>query len=384
MTGGLGLARLHFQDWRTDMTDKPNRIDDRYATSEKYTTLRGIYKDAQRRLSEIDWNYLSCGTGDEVTLRENTAVFDEIRFEVPLFAGIGNPDTRTKVLGFDLSFPAFIAPFGGGEAVFHPEGHLAIGRAAASVGIQQMVPVAAAHSLEDVAKASPVASVFQMTFVGDEGAVLDMMERAKAAGYKYICATYSPIRQWRERMMEDRFSIRGETGPPNFGPGKSDPAALTELLDFTQPRWTWAQAANVIKRAPLPCIVKGVSSVRDAKASLDAGAIGLYVSNYGGRTIDRTPPALETLPAIREAVGKDVPIVFDSGIRRGSDIAAAVALGADAVALGRIVAYGLAADGEYGVRRTLELLQREFWTTLGHLGCSTVAELSGDVIAPKR
>ncbi|MCO5734178.1 alpha-hydroxy acid oxidase [Rhizobium sp. SSA_523] len=358
----------------------PQRIDDRYATAEKYTTLRGIYHDARRRLSDIDWNYLSCGTGDEVTLRENTAAFDKLRFEVPLFAGISHPDTRTRVLGFDLSFPAFIAPFGGGEAVFHPEGHLAIGRAAAAVGIQQMVPVAASHSLEEIAAASTVASIFQMTFVGDEEHVLDMIGRAKDAGYKYICVTYSPIRQWRERMMEDRFSLRNEAGPSNFGPGKSDPAPLQELLTFTEPRWTWAQAARVIGRSPLPCIVKGVSSVRDAKASLDAGAVGLYVSNYGGRTIDRTPTALETLPAIRKAVGGAVPIILDSGIRRGSDIAAAIALGADAVALGRLIAYGMAADGEYGVRRTLELLQREFWTTLGHLGCSSVSELTEDVL----
>jgi 4-hydroxymandelate oxidase len=362
------------------MSENPNRIDDRYATPEKYTTLRGIHHDAKRRLSEIDWNYLSCGTGDEVTLKENTAVFDKVRFEVPLFAGVSNPDTRTRVLGFDLSFPAFIAPFGGGEAVFHPEGHLAIGRAAAAAGIQQMVPVAASHSLEDIAKASPVASIFQMTFVGDEDGALAMIERAKAAGYKYICVTYSPIRQWRERMMEDRFTLRNESGPSNFGLGKSDPAALQELLDFTRPRWTWAQAASVISRSPLPCIVKGVASVRDAEAAMDAGAIGLYVSNYGGRTIDRTPTSLETLPAIRKAIGETVPIVLDSGIRRGSDIAVALALGADAVALGRLIAYGMAADGEQGVRRTLELLQREFWTTLGHLGCSSVQELSPDVI----
>jgi len=363
------------------MKTDPDRIDDRYATNEKYTTLRGIYNDAKRRLSDIDWNYLSCGTGDEVTLKENTSVFDRIRFEVPLFAGISNPDTRTDVLGFDLSFPAFIAPFGGGEAVFHPEGHLAIGRAAATVGIQQMVPVAASHSLEAVAKASPVASIFQLTFVGDETHVLELIERAQSAGYKYICVTYSPIRQWRERMMEDRFSQRNESGPSNFGPGKSDPAALTELLEFTVPRWNWAKAADVIKRSPLPCIIKGVSSARDALSAIDAGAVGLYVSNYGGRTIDRTPTALETLPAIRKAVGKDVPIVLDSGIRRGSDIAAAIALGADAVALGRLIAYGMAADGEYGVLRTLELLRSEFWTTLGHLGCSSVGELQPDILS---
>lgn len=362
------------------MDKQARRIDDRYATDEKYTTLRGIHREAQRRLSEIDWNYLWCGTGDEVTLRDNTAAFDRHRFVAPLFAGVSNPDTATRVLGLDLSFPAFIAPFGGGEAVFHPQGHLAIGRAAEAAGIQQMVPAAAAHSLEEVAAASSVASVFQMTFVGDEGLVVAMMERAKEAGYKYICVTYSPIRQWRERMMEDRFAIRGDNGPANFGPGKSDPAALAELLDFTQPRWNWQQAARVISRAPLPCIIKGVNSARDAKSALDAGAAGLYVSNYGGRTVDREPAALDMLPEVREAAGPDMPIIFDSGIRRGSDIATALALGADAVALGRLIALGLAADGEYGVRRTLELLKREFWTTLGHLGCSSVDELNSDVL----
>ncbi|MBM6595141.1 alpha-hydroxy acid oxidase [Microvirga pudoricolor] len=361
------------------MVEMRQRIDDRYVTAEKYTTLRGIHQDARKNLSDAQWNYLWCGTGDEVTLRDNTAAFDRYLFETPLFAGISNPDTSTSVLGFDLSFPAFIAPFGG-EAAFHPEGHLAIGRAAQSVGIRQMVPVAASYSLEDIAAASAAAAIFQMTFVGDEGAVLAMMERAKDAGYRYICVTYSPIRQWRERMMEDRFSIRGEKGPANFGPGRSDPSSLTELLDFTQPRWNWAQAARAIARAPLPCIVKGVTNARDAQAALDAGAAALYVSNYGGRTVDRTPAALDVLPAVRAAAGPEVPIIFDSGIRRGSDIATAIALGADAVALGRLIALGLAADGEAGVRRTLELLQREFWTTLGHLGCSSVGELTGDVL----
>ncbi|MGO4526016.1 alpha-hydroxy acid oxidase [Microvirga sp. 2MCAF35] len=358
---------------------KTRRIDDRYSTNEKYTTLRGIHRDAQRHLSEVEWNYLWCGTGDEVTLKDNTAAFGRYRFITPLFAGIDNPDTRTNILGLELSFPAFIAPFGG-EAAFHPDGHLAIGRAAEAAGIQQMVPVAASFPLEDIAAASSVASIFQMTFVGDEDAAVALMERAKAAGYKYICVTYSPIRQWRERMMEDRFSIRGEGGPANFGPGRSDPAALVELLEFTKPRWTWQQAARVIARAPLPCILKGVTSVRDAHAALDAGAVGLYVSNYGGRTVDRTPATLDVLPSIRKSVGRDVPIIFDSGIRRGSDIVTALALGADAVALGRLIALGLAADGEYGVRRTLELLQREFWTTLGHLGCSRVQELSEAVL----
>jgi len=350
-------------------------IDDRFASAERFTTLRGIRNAAKKQLSPSAWNYLWTGTGDERTADENTAAFDRRRYNTPLFAGIGNPETGTSVLGYDLSFPAFIAPFGG-EATFHPDGHLAVGRAAEAAGIKQMVPVAASYSLEDVAAASKAAAVFQLTFVGDEDHVVDMMHRAAAAGYEYICVTYSPIRQWRERLMEDRFSPRTSLSESNFGPGRSDPAPLHELLEFTQPRWNWKQAQHAIARSPLPCIIKGVQSAEDARASLDAGAAGLYVSNYGGRTIDRTAATIDILPEIRAVAGREVPIILDSGIRRGSDIATAVALGANAVALGRIVALGLAADGEAGVRRTLDLLQQELWTTLGHLGVSSIEELS--------
>lgn len=356
------------------------RILDRYATAEKFVTLRGIETEARRRLSDVAWNYLWCGTGDEVTLRDNTAAFDRHGFRTPLFAGVAPPDTRTRVLGCELSFPAFVAPFGGGEAVFHPEGHLALGRAAEAAGIAQMVPVAAAHSLEEVARASRAARVFQITFVGEEEGVLHLIARAKAAGYSHICATYSPILQWRERMMEDRFTVRGEAGPSNFGPGLSDPAALAEQLDFTRPRWGWEAAARVIAASPLPVIVKGVTDARDAARSLEAGAAGLYVSNYGGRSIDRMPAALDGLAEVRREAGPDVPVIFDSGIRRGSDIATVLALGADAVALGRTLGLGLAADGEAGARRVLEILRREFWTTLGHLGCASVAELTPEML----
>jgi isopentenyl diphosphate isomerase/L-lactate dehydrogenase-like FMN-dependent dehydrogenase len=360
-------------------TSNDVRRDDRYATGEKFASLRGIKAAARANLSRINWNYLQCGTGDEVTARSNVEAFDRYLFNTPLFSGISNPDTSTKVLGYDLSFPAFTAPFGGGETLFHPEGMMAVGRAAHAAGIRQMVPVAAGHSLETVRAVSPAAVVFQMTFCGQQSAVIDMMHRAKEAGYEYICVTFSPIRQWRERMMEDRFSLPASETPSNFGPGKSDAAMLQELLDFSQPRWDWEAAAKVISQSPLPCIVKGIGSRADAKAALKAGAHALYVSNYGGRTIDRTPAAIDTLAEVRLEAGSDVPIIFDSGIRRGSDIATAIALGADAVALGRAAALGLAADGEAGVRRVLELLRDEFWTTLGHLGCSTVSDLSPNV-----
>ena len=355
------------------MTSK--RIDNRYSTGERFTTNKGIQAEARRQLSEVAWNYLNCGTGDEVTLRANIADFDLLKFRTPLFAGISNPDTSTTFLGHKLSFPALIAPFGGGEQLLHPQGHCATGRAAAAVGIRQIVPVAAAHSLENIAETSGVAQIFQLTFVGKVESVLAMIERAKAAGYEQIVATYSPIRQWRERMMEDRFVIRTSDEDSNFGPGKSDPDMLREQIAFEAPRWGWAEAEEVIRQSPLPIFIKGIMEAEEATRALEAGAAGLYVSNYGGRSIDRMPSAISALPKVRAAVGKDTPIIFDSGIRRGSDIAAAIALGANVVALGRAVGYGLAADGEAGAQRVLELLKAEFWTTLGHLGCSRVDQL---------
>jgi isopentenyl diphosphate isomerase/L-lactate dehydrogenase-like FMN-dependent dehydrogenase len=352
--------------------------DDHFASAAKFASMRSLREAARHRLSDHVWNYLNCGTGDEVTMRANVEAFDRYTFDVPLFSGVARPDASTRFMGHDLSFPAFTAPFGGGESLFHPEGMKAVGRAAVSAGIKQMVPVAAFHSLEEVIAASPAAVMFQMTFSGEEDAVLDMIHRARAAGYSQIVASFSPTRQWRERMMEERFAPPG--GRSNFGPGKSDMAMIDELFTFHRPRWNWEQAGRVMRASPLPCLVKGIDSARQARQALDAGAAGLYVSNYGGRTIDRQPAAITTLAEVRAEAGPDVPIVFDSGIRRGSDIAIALALGADAVALGRVAAFGLAADGEAGVLRVLELLKDEFWTTMGHLGCATVAELSPAVL----
>ncbi|MCQ9368744.1 alpha-hydroxy-acid oxidizing protein [Brevibacterium sp. 91QC2O2] len=350
-------------------------LDDKFASTRKYTTISGIMKAARHQMSESIWDYLWTGTSGETTTDRNSQKFDELLWEVPLFAGLTKPKTETNVLGLDLSFPLFTAPFGQ-EAVFHPDGHKAVGRAAQSAGVKQMVPVAASFTLEQIAEASDAAAMFQMSFVGKEEHCLQMIERAKAAGYKYIIATYSPIRQWRERLLENRFVSRFSSGHDNFDPSLSNPAPLEELINFTESRWDWARVKAFIPQSPLPIVIKGISSAADATAAIDAGAVGLYVSNYGGRTVDRTLSSIETLPEIRKAAGPDMPIIIDSGIRRGGDIAAALALGANAVAIGRLTGLGLAADGEEGVEAVLDILREEFWMTMGHLGCSTVTELT--------
>jgi len=351
----------------------------RYESRERFRTLRGIYAAAERNLSSLDWDYLWCGVGDELTVASNTEAFSQWLFRERLFAGIARPDTTVSFFGRQMAAPVLVAPFGN-DAVFHPDGHLAVGRAAEAVGVLQMVPVAASYSLEDVARSSAAAIGYQMTMVGDEGAALEMIDRAKQAGYQFICASDSPTRQWRERLIESEYVPLRSHQDINFGPGKSDPSSLAELYAFTKPRWTWEQLARLIGRSSLPVIVKGVQNAADALRAVEAGASGLYVSNYGGRELDRTAPALAALPKVRAAVGAEVPIIFDSGIRRGSDIAVAIALGADVVAVGRLAALGLAAGGEDGVRRVLELLKEELWATMGRLGCTGVSQLTRDVV----
>lgn len=355
-------------------------INERFSSAERFRTLRGVRRAAERSLGPEQWNFLHSGTGDETTLARNTRAFDEVLWNTPLFAGVSSPSTGSRLFGHELSLPLLVAPFGG-DAEFHPQGHLAAGRAAQVTGILQMVPVASSYTLEEVAAASACPKFFQMTLVGDISSCVELADRARQAGYERIVATYSPLRQWRERLMEDAFAPKvsmqrnfTEAGSP------AQRATLKELVNFTTPRWTWREVKSFVQECDLPVMVKGVQSPGDAESALTAGMDSLYVSNYGGRTVDRTRATIEVLPEVRAAVGPEVPIVLDSGIRRGSDIAAALALGADAVAAGRLIALGLAAGGQEGVVRTVQLLQDELWTTLGHLGCSSVGELSPDVV----
>lgn len=344
---------------------------------EEFAALADIYDRARSNLSDADWAYLETGTGDEVTLRANVEAFSGRRFRQPLFSGVSRPKTDVRFIDIDLAFPVITAPFAY-ERTFHPDGHLAVGRAAQQAGIAQIVPIEASYSLQDVAAASSAALIFQILTVGEPRLVIEISERAKAAGYRYLCASFTPIRAWRERM----FRAGWRSPEDRATSGVADPVELLmrqELADFSQPRWSWSTAKAVFADCALPWICKGVQSEADAHAALEAQACALYVSNFGGRNLDRVPPTLDVLPSIRRSVGPDVPILLDSGVRRGSDIATALALGATAVAAGRLIARGLAAAGEAGVGRTLELLREEFWTTLGHLGVSSPAELSPEV-----
>jgi 4-hydroxymandelate oxidase len=346
-----------------------------YGGRDRFATIREVLAHARETAPPDVWNYIEGGTSAEDGLTANRTAFARWNFRPRMLAGISRPDFSSSLLGIRLSMPVFISPFGN-DGFIHPDGHLAVAEAVAATGITNIAPEGATYSLEDIAsRCSGQQGMAQMTLVGPDSHVLGLAERAAAAGYRAICFTDAPVRAWRERLREARLDLMGQYGMANYGPGKADVAVLRELVEFTEPRWDWTRLERLAKSCPLPWVFKGVLTAEDARRALDAGAAGIYVSNYGGRELDGLPASLDQLPEVVEAVAGRVPVLFDSGIRRGTDAVKALALGASAVGIGRLAAFGLAADGASGVRRICELLMAEMETVIGRLGCDSVAQL---------
>lgn len=354
-----------------------------YADREsRFATIREILACAQATVSADVWNYIEGGTSGEESLRINREAFARWGFRPKMMAGISRPDLAANFLGMPMSMPVFISPFGN-DGFIRPEGHLAVADAVAETGITNIVPEGASHSLEDIAAcAGGRQGMVQMTLVGPDSHVLGLVERAAAAGYRAVCFTDAPVRAWRERLREARLDLMEQYGMANYGPGKADVDVLRELVAFTEPRWDWDRLTNLARRCPLPWFLKGVLTPEDARLALEAGASGIYVSNYGGRELDGLPATLDQLPAIVDEVAGRVPVILDSGVRRGTDVVKALALGATAVGVGRLAAFGLAADGADGVRRVCQLLSAEMETVIGRLGCDRVSQLGRACVLP--
>ncbi len=351
--------------------------------SPQFAVIGEIVEEARRNLAPHVWNYLEGGAGEEVTLAENRAAFHRWQFRPRVMTGISPPDTRTEFLGIPLSMPVLTAPFGA-DRLFHPEGHLAIARANARFGIASIVPAASSFPLEEVAQAAPnAAKIFQIHPFGSEDGFAQLLARAEASGYEAICLTVDvPPRGWRERIMRDRFRPEWEVDVMTGNYMTGDRDLLGQLEQITEPLWTWEQAAELCNRSSLPFIVKGILTAEDARAAIDVGARALVVSNHGGRQLDSAPATLDQLAEVANEVDGEISLVLDSGIRTGADILKAMALGAHAVLIGRLAAFGVAADGENGVYRILELLHAELVTTMALVGRETVADVDRSLLQP--
>ncbi|WP_327140456.1 alpha-hydroxy acid oxidase [Nocardia sp. NBC_01327] len=352
------------------------QLDSFYPTQVTFGTHDEIHRAAAAALDSDVLDFVEGGAGKEITLRANLAAFGRWRILPEPMSGVATPSTRTELLGMSLETPVITAPFGG-DALFHPDGHLAVARAAQHRGALSIVPEAGSFSYEEVHAVAPrAARIAQLHPFAHAAAVAD---RVRRAGFEALCVTVDcPVGGFRTRNMGNRFDpdqrlFAGNLTGENGAPGVAE--VFGQLLKQGGSVWNWDQLTDAAADFGLPWIAKGILTPAAAERALAAGASALVVSNHGGRQLDPAPASLDMLPGIRAAVGTELPILLDSGIRTGSDVYLALALGADAVIIGRSAIYGLAAAGEAGVDRVLELLTEELRTLMILSGAATIGDI---------
>jgi lactate 2-monooxygenase len=349
---------------------------------------------AQEVLEPGPFGYIAGGAGNESTLRANLEAFERRRLRPRMLSGNHGRDASVDVLGTPSPVPFFLAPIGV-LSIAHPDGELAAARAAAALRIPFTLSSAASHSIEEIAEAMGDAPRwFQLYWVKDREICASFVNRAEAAGYAAIVVTLDTLTLgWRPRDLRNAYLpfLSGQGCAQFF----SDPvfcsrleqtpaddplaAAATMLSTFPNLHLTWNDLAWLREQTALPLLVKGVLRAEDAQRAVTAGIDGIVVSNHGGRQVDGAVASLDALVEVRETV--DVPVLVDGGIRGGADVIKGLALGADAVLLGRPYAYGLAVGGEDGVRAVLEQFAAETDLTLALDGAHRVAELDSTWIA---
>ena len=346
-----------------------------------FRALQEIHDAALRALPAEVAGYLESGAGTEQTLRANREAFARWVIKPRPMSGVTAPDMSTEVLGIPLATPVLTAPFGG-DGLFAPDGHLAVARANAACGTASIVPEVGTFSYAEVAAAAPAAARIGQLHPYDS--FDSVAKRIHAAGYSALCVTVDcaamgfRVRSRMNRFRPDRAVWGGNVvhdGTPNISETYGN-----RIIQG----WTWDQLAEAAARQDLPWIAKGILTREAAEAALGAGASAILVSNHGGRQVDPAAASLDALPEIAETVAGRVPILLDSGVRTGADVFLALALGADAVVIGRLAAYGLAAAGEHGVRRTIELLTEELRTLMILSGTPDIPSLSRATVAPRQ
>jgi lactate 2-monooxygenase len=342
------------------------------------------------------FDYIAGGAGSESTMRANLAAFEHRRLRPRMLTGNRERDLSVDVLGTRSPAPFLLAPIGV-LSIAHPDGELAVARACASTGVPFVLSGAASHSLEEVAEAAGGSPRwFQLYWVNDREVALSIARRAEAAGYDALVVTVDTlVLGWRDRDLQRAYLpfLTGEGCAQFFSdpvfrsrldkPPEEDvlSAAVAMLATFPNLGLTWEDLAWLRSETELPLLVKGVLTGEDALLARDCGVDGIVVSNHGGRQVDGAVAALDALVEVREALGPGVTVLMDSGIRRGSDVLKALALGADAVLLGRPYAYGLAVGGQEGVEAVIRQLLAETDITLALVGGRRARDLDGSWIA---
>jgi len=368
--------------------------------------IEDLRRAAKRRLPRVVFDYIDGGAEDEWTLRANSRAFEAVTLRPRCAVAVPSCDLRTVVLGASLPMPLILAPVGSSRLI-HPRGEEAAAHAAGAAGIPYVLSTFSGCLLEDVAAASSAPLWYQLYLAGGRDCALPALDRAKAAGFSALVVTIdTAVAGMRERdfrngvkellggkmrsmlpfvsqlLVKPRwlagfFADGGLMKFPNIVvPGKGPMLYADVTAALEQSVVTWEDLEWIREAWTGPIVIKGIHTAEDARRAVDEGADALVVSNHGGRQLDRVAPSLQMLPEVVAAIGDRIEVLFDGGIRRGSDIIKALCLGARAVLVGRAYAYGLGAAGEAGVARAIEILRADLVRTLKLLGCASVGELA--------
>jgi len=381
--------------------------------SPRVVNIKDLRRLARRRLPDAVFDYLDGAADDEVTLRDSERAFREVIFKPRFAVATPSCDLSVTVLGHRLDVPFMLGPIGYSR-LMHPRGELAASAAAGRHGTAYILSTLSGHRLEDVKAQSPGPTFFQLYLAGGRGAAEDGIARAKAAGYKALFVTIdTPVGGNREKDARNGMKALMGTNPfakipylpnilahprwlagfiadgmirpfPNVVIPGSGPLAAIDVasaLESAQVSWTDLKWIREVWDGPI--VIKGVMTADDAKRSVDAGAAGIVVSTHAGRQLDGVAGSLRVLPGILEAVGTQTDVIFDGGIRRGSDVVKAIGLGAKAVLLGRGYAYGMAAAGDAGIERAIEIFQADIIRTLKLLGCSSISQVDSSYVTTR-
>ncbi len=333
---------------------------------------------AEAALEPGAFGYFAGGAGDEQTLADNLAAFGRWSLRPRTLVDVGAVSAATTVLSDTVSMPVLVAPTAF-LRLAHRDGEPGVARAAAAAGTIYCLSTLATASPAEVAAAAPGASRwFQLYCYRDRGITRGLVEQAVEHGFRAIVLTVDmPFLGRRERDLRSGFAVPAELEVPSFAAatGGRRTATLAEMVELLDPTLTWREVDELAAMSDLPVVVKGILSGLDARLAVEHGAAAVAVSNHGGRQLDGVRAALDALPEVVEEVAGAVPVLLDGGIRRGTDVLRALALGARAVLLGRPVVWGLAAEGEAGIRRVLELMRDEVELALALLGCPSPGDV---------
>ncbi|TMK22157.1 MAG: alpha-hydroxy-acid oxidizing protein [Actinobacteria bacterium] len=342
---------------------------------------------ARERLSQMAYDFYAGGAEDEITLRENREAFRRKFLRYRVLVDVSERDLGTTMLGQDLPFPVILAPTAM-HKLAHPDGEEATARAAASLGALMTLSSVSTVPLEDVAAAAPGAPRWFQLYCYTERAVTEMLvKRAYASGFTALIVTVDvPYLGRRERDMRNAFVLPDGIRMANFDPipvtEREGESVLSQFVATLQtPTLDWDDLTWLRSLSPMPIVLKGVVRADDAARAVDMGVEGIWVSNHGGRQLDGAVAPIDALAEIVGAVQHRAAVIVDGGVRRGTDALKALAIGADAVAIGRPQLWGLAADGENGVRRVLEMLRDELSLAMALCGCRSRAAITADLLA---